>query len=230
MESFSSEIIQDLASAMLKVQADISPAIKDGENPFAKNRYATLNSVVTASREALIKHGIWLVQYPVPVETGHLGLVTKLIHAESGQWQSSLLVMPLPKSDPQGYGSALTYSRRYALASLVGLVVEDDDGEAACGQSKRKNRKVKDINTAMPFSIESREENPGHQGEPEAEIDVLKNLPKLDGINYQTVKAADGQLCIIAMGNTSSKKEILSGTGFKLNKERRIWWMYADSA
>jgi hypothetical protein len=71
-----------------------------------------------------------VVQVPVAVEAGHLGLMTKLVHGESGQWQSSLMVMPLPKNDPQGYGSALTYARRYGLATLVGLVSEtDDDGD-----------------------------------------------------------------------------------------------------
>ena len=104
MEMFCSVDMKDLAGAMLKVQGEIIPAVKDGENPFAKSRYATLNSVVTASREILLKQGIWLVQYPVAVEVGYLGLVTKLVHAETVQWQSSLLVMPLPKADPQGYG------------------------------------------------------------------------------------------------------------------------------
>ena len=108
MELFCSESTKELASAMLTVPAEINPAVKDGDNPFAKTRYATLNSVVEASREALLKYGIWLVQYSVSAESGHLGLVTKLIHAASGQWQASLMVMPLPKADPQGYGSALT--------------------------------------------------------------------------------------------------------------------------
>ena len=63
-------------------------------------------------RNAMLSHGIWMTQYPVSVEAGHLGLVTKIVHAASGQWQSSLIEMPLPKNDPQGYGSAITYARR----------------------------------------------------------------------------------------------------------------------
>ena len=93
--------ITELARAMLKVQAICNRLSRIGKTPFPHSRYATLNSVMDACREALIGNGIWLAQYPVPVEAGHMGLVTKLTHAESGQWQSSLMVMPLPKADPQ---------------------------------------------------------------------------------------------------------------------------------
>jgi hypothetical protein len=121
---------------MPKVQTDINPAIKDSAYPFAKSRYASLKSVVTASKEALLKHGVWVVLYPVPVEAGHLGLVSRLTHAASGQWQSGLMILTLSKLDPQGYGSGMTYTRRYLMASLIGLIVDDDDAEAACGRAK----------------------------------------------------------------------------------------------
>ena len=231
MELFCSEKINELAGAMLKVQAEISPAIKDRENPFAKARYATLNSVVEASREALLKHGIWLVQYVVPVEVDHLGLVTRLVHAASGEWQASLLVMPLAKADPQGYGSALTYARRYSLATLVGLVVEDDDGEAACGRSaknQKKSAQSKTPKTEISSSTSGR--NGQKNGADHADDDILKKLPRFDGINYQLIKAPDGQMCVIATGNTSAKKDLLSGSGFKWNHDRKFWWRYADAA
>jgi len=131
-----SESITKLAKAMLGVQKVVGPAFKDKFNGFTQSKYATLNSVMEACGEALSNAGIWVTQYPVPVDgsnSSHLGLVTKIVHAESGEWQSSLLVMPLPKNDPQGYGSALTYARRYGLSALVGIVTEDDDdGNNAC--------------------------------------------------------------------------------------------------
>lgn len=231
MDIFCSEAVNELSGAMLKAQAEISPAVKDRENPFAKARYATLNSVVEASREALLKHGIWLVQYSVPVEAGHLGLMTKLVHAASGQWQASLMVMPLPKADPQGYGSALTYARRYSLATLVGLVVEDDDGEAACGRSRKDWKKATLDNQSggLDSSLDS-DSKSGNAPPSEAENELLKKLPRFEGINYQLVKVPDGRACVIATGNTSAKKEMLSGSGFRWNPDRKIWWRYADAA
>lgn len=231
MELFCSESISELAGAMLKVQAEISPAVRDAENPFAKARYATLNSVVEASRDILLRHGLWLVQYSVPAEAGHLGLVTRLVHAASGQWQASLMIMPLSKADPQGYGSALTYARRYSMATLVGLVIEDDDGEAACGRPKSNSKRM---NRGQP----SGEAESGTTGASMAEMaegeaaasEILKRLPRFDGINYQLIKAPDGRPCVIATGRTSAKKDLLSGSGFRWNPDRKIWWRYADAA
>ena len=234
MDIFCSEDIRELAGAMLKAQAEIEPAVKDAENPFAKSKYATLNSVVAASRDALLKHGLWLVQYPVPAEPGHLGLATKITHAASGQWQSSLLVMPLPKMDPQGYGSALTYARRYALAALVGLVTEDDDAESACGRGRKEGRnklngkKVNDGGQAVAAQAQA-EVKAGSKDDADSERtrEILQTLPKLEGISYQTARAADGKIYVIATGHTAAKKEILSSTGFRWNPDRKIWWKYA---
>ena len=84
MNTMSSEKITNLAKAMIQVQKKLSPAIKDNFNGFTQSRYATLNSVMEACGEALIEAGIWVTQYPVPVDgDGKLGLVTKLVHAES---------------------------------------------------------------------------------------------------------------------------------------------------
>ena len=141
MNQYQSENLVDLAKALLCVQRTVQPVTKDAENPFTKSWYASLNSVMDACRDALIENGIWLCQYPVPVEQPNsLGLVTKLTHAESGQWQSSLAVVPLPKADPQGMGSAMTYARRYALTAMLGMVAEDDDGEGAKNGKKSPTR------------------------------------------------------------------------------------------
>ncbi|WP_022662648.1 ERF family protein [Paucidesulfovibrio longus] len=202
VQSFHSPEITNLAKAMLQVQQALPHAQKDRENPFTKSRYATLNSVMDTCREALLVQGVWVAQYPVPAETGHLGLVTKLVHAESGEWQSSMMVMPLPKADPQGYGSALTYARRYALSTLVGLVTEQDD----------------DAQGAMP---------PKPQSKPAA---PLQALPRLDGVQYQSVAAQDGRECITATGDTRNKREMLKQAGFRWDPERKVWWRYATNA
>lgn len=229
MESYQSQEITALAQAMLKVQAELQPALKDRENTFSKSRYATLNSVTDACRDALINNGIWLVQHPVPVELGYLGLTTKLIHAESGQWQSSLMVMPLPKADPQGYGSALTYGRRYSLAALVGIVTEeDDDGENAslrpqkAKQPKAEQRTRKEQNEAQTANTDA--------GFSPSEHPALTTMPKIDGITFSTVQTQDEKLCIVATGDTRNKKQILLQAGFKWSEQRKMWWRYADAA
>lgn len=210
----------ELAKALVKVQKEMSPAAKDGKNPFTKSTYATLNSVMESCREALLNNNIWLCQYPVPIDCpDSIGLMTKLTHTESGQWQASLAVVPLPKADPQGMGSAITYARRYAITAMLGMVTEDDDGEGAkAAQGQAKTRKLHPkLNDEDPF----REE---------IEDDILKNLPKLEGITYEIIKTQDGKDCIVATGNTQPKKEILSGAGFRWSPQRKLWWKYAYAA
>lgn len=90
MDSYSSENITELAQALIKVQRQIAPATKDAVNPFIKNKYAILNSIMESCRDALLSNGIWLTQLPMPAPqdytTDHIALLTKLTHAESGQW------------------------------------------------------------------------------------------------------------------------------------------------
>lgn len=207
---YCSEKITNLASAMLKVQKVIRPACKDKINSFTQSKYATLNSVMEACSEALIDNGIWVTQYPVPVEGegSNLGLVTKLVHTESGEWQESLISMPLAKADPQAYGSALTYARRYGLSSMVGLVTEDDDANGACKGST-------DIQKPRIAEIKPRKNS------------LMENLPHIDGITYQQNKAQDGTLYITATGDTRNKNGILKEAGFKWNSSRKLWWKAA---
>ena len=225
MDCYDSDNITELAKALLNVQRTVQPIVKDAENPFTKSWYASLNSVMDACRDALIENGIWLCQYPVPVEQPNaIGLVTKLTHAESGQWQSSLAVVPLPKADPQGMGSAMTYARRYALTAMLGMVTEDDDGEGA------KNGKKSPTRPKLP--VNAPESQKARQCEPSTTLNISgpSNLPPLEGVTYQQVTAQDGRPCIIATGNTQAKKELLTGSGFRWNPQRKLWWKYVDAA
>lgn len=125
-----SETISKIAPALLKAQKTITFAVKDAKNPHFKSTYADLGSVIDACKSALNDAGIAFMQMPSPSDPGSIALTTRLLH-ESGEWIESTATCPLPKNDPQGYGSANTYLRRYSLAAAVGLYQDDDDGSAA---------------------------------------------------------------------------------------------------
>ena len=230
MESFCSDQIRELAQALLKVQRQLQPALKDANNPFTRSKYATLNSVMDSCRDALLSNGIWLCQYPVPAESGYLGLVTKLTHAESGQWQSSLAVVPLPKPDPQGVGISMTYMRRYALSAMLGIVTEEDtDGEFNPDKLNRPQKQKNAISAPQKGETVQDDSGQAKKISPASNraSGGLSTLPHLDGISYQIVPAKDGRECILATGNTAEKKEQLSAAGFHWNSQRKIWWKYA---
>ncbi len=201
-----------------------------------------------ACRDTLIDNGIWVTQFPVDVGVSHtLGLVTKMVHVDSGQWQSSLLVMPLPKNDPQGYGSALTYARRYGLSALVGIVTEDDDGSAASitpsnqgggvtthgHQNQPKFQPQTPVKTAFNGQQNSNHadlsENQVVANKGQANISATSGLPKVDGVVFKTMKSDDGNEFITATGNTHAKKAILKQAGFRWEPKQKIWWRNAAS-
>ena len=128
--------IGKLAQALAKAQAEMKGAIKDSNNPFFKSQYADLHSVIEASRPFLSKNGLSIAQIPggitmVGTKTVVLSISTTLMH-DSGQWLQSTATVPLDSPvNAQKYGSALTYGRRYGLASMVGIAQMDDDGNAA---------------------------------------------------------------------------------------------------
>lgn len=124
-----SETIGELAKALAKAQSEIKGAIKDSENPFFKSKYADLESVWDACREPLTKHGLSVVQ-SFGFEGAVSFLETTLLH-ESGEWISGRQVLMPVKNDPQSFGSASTYNRRYGLAAIVGIIQTDDDAETA---------------------------------------------------------------------------------------------------
>lgn len=102
---------------------------KDKTNPHFKNKYASLEAVIDAVAGALLDNGIVFLQRNEPSHDG-VTLVTELVHV-SGEWIRSSLWLPVSKADAQGYGSAISYARRYGLQAICGLAADDDDGELA---------------------------------------------------------------------------------------------------
>lgn len=131
-----SESIAKIAEAMAIVQKGMQPALKDSANPFFKSKYADLASVSAACKDLMAANGIAVIQSPGECADKQMSLTTRLIH-KSGEWIEGTLSIPLPKFDPQAYGSALTYARRYSLAAFAGVVTDDDDGNAATRPSDK---------------------------------------------------------------------------------------------
>tara|TARA_R110000764_G_scaffold81230_1_gene160945 strand:- start:123 stop:734 length:612 start_codon:yes stop_codon:yes gene_type:complete len=126
-----SESITDLATALCLAQAEMGGAIKDSNNTFFKSSYADLTSVIKVIKEPFAKYGLSFVQLPVTSAGGNgVGVATMLMH-KSGQWIQGEYLLPMDKVTPQGAASSITYARRYALQSLVGIPSVDDDSELA---------------------------------------------------------------------------------------------------
>ena len=119
-----------IAGALVKAQMAFGPALKTSQNPHFKSRYADLSACVEAVIEALNANGIALIQRTLPCESG-VTVETVFLHTSGETLSSGPLHVPASKADPQGYGSALTYARRYSLMAACGIAPEDDDGNAA---------------------------------------------------------------------------------------------------
>lgn len=129
-----SESIKDLAAALCKFQGEVEKIKKEAKNPFFNSKYATLANILDVIRQPLANNGLSFVQMP----QGENSLVTIIMHV-SGEWISGEYCMRPEKNTPQGMGSCITYQRRYALASVLGLNIDDDDdGNAASGNTKSK--------------------------------------------------------------------------------------------
>ena len=125
-----SDQLDKIAPALLAAQADIGNAAKNSKNPHFRNDYANLESVIEAVKGPLNRHGIIIIQGVGEVKDGVLSVTTRLLHS-SGQWLEETASSPIPKPDPQGVGSTVTYLRRYSASGLLFLTQTDDDGEAA---------------------------------------------------------------------------------------------------
>lgn len=162
-----SQELQQLAEALAKAQAELSPVPFDSNNPFYKSRYASLSAVIAEVRKVLPQHGLSIVQTPTShMEFGifYVGVETMLIH-DSGEWIKSTVSVPVVATelievftkrfnkDGDAYyaspnilqeaGKIITYLRRYGIVSILMLSAEEDiDGNEPVQQVQPAVRKV----------------------------------------------------------------------------------------
>jgi len=135
-----SESIKNISAALAVFHIKMDVIKKDAKNPFFKSTYASLSNILDSIKIPLAESDLSFSQHPM----GENGLSTILMH-KSGEWIGSHFTMKPVKNDPQGIGSCLTYMRRYALAAILGLNIdEDDDGNSASGNANNNNPEKKD--------------------------------------------------------------------------------------
>jgi len=122
--------MKNIATALVKAQRAFGPALKSSTNPHFRSKYADLSACVEAVIDGLNSAGIALVQRTSQDDTG-VTVETVFVHESGEMMECGKLHVPAAKQDPQGYGSALTYARRYSLMAACGIAPEDDDGNAA---------------------------------------------------------------------------------------------------
>jgi hypothetical protein len=122
--------MQKIAAALVKAQRAFGPALKTHTNSHFRSRYADLAACVEAVIDSLNDSGIALIQMTHECQDG-VTVETVFVHETGEMLSAGKLHVPAAKHDPQGYGSALTYARRYSLMAACGIAPEDDDGNAA---------------------------------------------------------------------------------------------------
>jgi len=165
-----SESIQNLVGALCKAQAEF-PAIEfDSVNPFLKNRYASLGANISGTRPALTKYGLAVTQLTFGNDN-EIGVETVLAHT-SGEWISERVSMPIGeergKSSAQVAGSIVTYLRRYALASILGIYADED----------------RDGAEARPAPVKTREEKP--EAKPAENLPISETMTIEDACKVET--------------------------------------------
>lgn len=136
--------MKQVAAALVKAQKAFGPALKSSTNPHFKSRYADLAACVEAVIDALNDNGIALMQVSHECADG-VTIETMFIHESGETLSGGKFHVPASKQDAQGYGSAMTYARRYALQAACGIAPEDDDGNKAVSAPKAASKPSRPI-------------------------------------------------------------------------------------
>lgn len=135
--------MKNIAKSLAKFHELMGNVEKSANNPFFKSKYAPLEAILPAIKKPLAEAGLVFSQCPTNLtEQGIVipALLTTLADVESGEFLTATVPLILAKQDPQGVGSAITYMRRYALVSILGLNCDvDDDGQASVAKVSTKS-------------------------------------------------------------------------------------------
>jgi hypothetical protein len=199
-----------IARAFAAAQTEMHNPGFDATNPHFRNKFASLAAVRNAVVPILAKHGICVSQDLASVEGG-VSCVTILTHATGQQMRFGPLVLPVSKNDAQGFGSAATYARRYALMAVACVVGDDDDdasaatGKIAMGQAYSEPHKPQgDVAKGFP---EDEARNLAMQMRAIMESDIEERVKAIKVLDYHDLLNHKGAEAYIAASEQMSAKE-----------------------
>lgn len=192
-------------TAFAAAQAQMGSAFKNAKNPFLKNKYADLTAIQNAVYPAFHANGFAIMQSPGKDEFGPF-VETTFAHI-SGDEYSGKVYLEYKANDMQSLGGAITYARRYGLASISGVPIEDDDGNAATGRGAPNKPEI----AAPPVPAEK--PSPIHRG--------VRLMKFLDGYEVTEkkmtaiLKEADEVIALIKMEDPEYAKRIQDKLEYK---------------
>ena len=199
----SSESIVELAVALAKFHGECPVVFKDSFNPQLKAKYANLGSILKEINPILAKNALSVLQIPFD----EFSLATMLLHS-SGQFMRSVSTIrpqdavvrrgttaadDVRAITPQAYGSALTYQRRYALAALLSICIDDDDDGNAGSEGGKKGTFMDQTNPVPENAFDKKPETKPQPPAPEAKPEKLSE-DKIGEILTMLASASEGQI------------------------------------
>jgi ERF superfamily len=217
-----SKSIAQLVGALAKAQTEFLPIKKTVVNTQFNSKYADLDAVIDATRPALSKNGIVIMQFPQSdVEKKRLTMISRMAH-ESGEWIESRLTLPATMRDQfsaQSIGSAMTYARRYMWQGLAGVAAEVDDDANTASDSGSKEAAAAVAKRKIAEAASAKIPPKTFQTAPLAPQDAPRDVPK-------EVLEGEARLCGGILRDFVSKTTN-KGQGYYLlmvdNEELRIW-------
>ena len=192
--------LKNIYAAFVKAQAGFAPALKTSLNPHFKSRYADLAACIDAVIDSLNTNGIAIVQRTHPDETG-VTVETLFIHSSGESFSGGTLHVPAAKQDPQGYGSALSYARRYSLMAACGIAPEDDDDGNAGSKPKPAAAPTKAQPAAVDMTPKARADRMRvgvAAGDAAGVAETLAKMPEKDMNDILALFPADTYNSVIA--------------------------------
>jgi len=191
-----------IAKAFVAAKKEFAPALKTSTNPHFRSKYADLAGCLEAVNDALLNHGIAIIQETAESDSGVV-VETVFIHESGETIRGGKLHVPASKQDPQGYGSALTYARRYSIMAACGIAAEDDDGNAA---SRTKSRNSLDGMgaTSATFNVHlpGKDEPHSTHTEPAACVDaIVKMVAQVERNNKADAKEKIAKISALKEAN-----------------------------